>query len=108
MTSKRAKPSRTIKSGTKNYLLNVFQDPGRIFCSYSKLEKLLAAIKSFVSKEVKEFPKILQRQKVQEINAGIHRTQSAKITFAQSKTSILYNILHPYFYGSSFNDQALF
>ena len=50
-------------------VLKVIQDPGRIFCSYSKLEKLnpllnghLAAIKTFyASKEVKEFPKMLQR-----------------------------------------------
>ena len=62
-------PSQAEQSSQeqKNYLLNVFQDPGRIFCSYCKLEKLLAAIKSFyVSKEAKEFPKILLRQKAQE------------------------------------------
>ena len=62
-------PSQAEQSSQeqKNYLLNVFQDPGRIFCSYCKLEKLLAAIKSFyVSKEVKEFTKILLRQKAQE------------------------------------------
>ena len=53
---KRAEPSRTIKSGTKNYLLNVFQDPGRIFCSYSKLEKLLAAIKSFMFQKRSRIP----------------------------------------------------
>ena len=62
-------PSQAEQSSQeqKNYLLNVFQDPGRIFCSYCKLEKLLAAIKSFyVSKEVKEFTKILLRQKAEE------------------------------------------
>lgn len=62
-------PSQAEQSSQeqKNYLLNVFQDPGRIFCSYCKLEKLLAAIKSFyVSKEAKEFPKIFLRQKAQE------------------------------------------
>ena len=43
-------PSQAEQSSQeqKNYLLNVFQDPGRIFCSYCKLEKLLAAIKAFM------------------------------------------------------------
>ena len=47
-------------------MLQVIQDPGRVFCGYSKLEKLkpdhLATIKSFMlQKEVKKFPKLLQR-----------------------------------------------
>ena len=55
LTCKRGRPSVTIKSRQNSYLLKVTQYPGRIFCSYFKLEELnrllnghLAAIKSLM------------------------------------------------------------
>ena len=65
LTCKRARPSVTIKSRTKQLSCWKLFRIQAGFCSYSKLEKqnpLLSRNKKlYASKEVKEFPKMLQR-----------------------------------------------
>ena len=97
-------------------MLQVIQDPGRVFYSYSKLEKLkpghLATIKSFMLLKRSKNSlncfrvKFCQRQNTYEINTQethqLMTPQSAKVTFAQSKPRILHSILHPLFESASF------
>ena len=97
-------------------MLQVIQDPGRVFCSYSKLEKLkpghLATIKSFMLLKRSKNSlncfrvKFCQRQNTYEINTQethqLMTPQSAKVTFAQSKPRILHSLLHPLFESASF------
>ena len=68
MQTSQAKRNNQV-TDNNNHMLQVIQEPGRVFCSYSKLEKLkrllngqIASIKkNYASKEFKEFPKLLQR-----------------------------------------------
>ena len=64
---KRAEPSRTIKSGTKKLFVECFSGSRQDILQLLQTWETISRNKSFyVSKEVKEFTKILLRQKAQE------------------------------------------
>ena len=117
LTCKRARPSITIKSRAKLFvesfsgsrqnilqLLQTWETKSVIKRSFSRSKKLYA------SKQVKEFPKMLQRSnsardknhrksmlECTRNTSALWPLNRPKVAFALSKRRILNSILHPYF-----------